>query len=75
MVYHLQVMLSLIVVINKCTIDTMMSLDLCLNGDIAGLCARTDSIDDPFFSFTGYNRGQIRGVYKTCFQSKSNTKR
>ncbi len=38
-----------------------------LNGDIAGLCARTDSIADPFFSPAGYNRGQIRGAVKLAF--------
>ena len=27
-----------------------------LNGDIAGLCARTDNIADPFFSPAGFNR-------------------
>ncbi len=38
-----------------------------LNGDIAGLCARTDTIADPFFSPAGYNRGQIRGAVKLAF--------
>ena len=38
-----------------------------LNGDIAGLCARTDSIADPFFSPAGFNRGQIRGAVKLAF--------
>ena len=38
-----------------------------LNGDIAGLCARTDNIADPFFSPAGYNRGQIRGSVKLAF--------
>ena len=38
-----------------------------LNGDIAGLCARTDNIADPFFSPAGYNRGQIRGAVKLAF--------
>lgn len=35
-----------------------------LNGDIAGLCARTDSEAEPWFSPAGYNRGQIKGVTK-----------
>lgn len=35
-----------------------------LNGDIAGLCARTDSTDDPWFSPGGLNRGQIKNVVK-----------
>ena len=38
-----------------------------LNGDIAGACARTDSIADPFFSPAGLNRGQIRGAVKLAF--------
>ncbi len=35
-----------------------------LNGDIAGLCARTDQTRDPWFSPAGLNRGQIKNVYK-----------
>lgn len=35
-----------------------------LNGDIAGLCARTDWTNDPWWSPGGYNRGQIKGVVK-----------
>ena len=35
-----------------------------LNGDMAGLCARTDNVNDPWFSPAGFNRGQIRGVVK-----------
>lgn len=35
-----------------------------LNGDIAGLCARTDSESEPWFSPAGYNRGQIKNVTK-----------
>jgi len=35
-----------------------------LNGDIAGLCARTDDIRDPWFSPAGYNRGSLKGVIK-----------
>jgi phage tail sheath protein FI len=35
-----------------------------LNGDIAGLCARTDSIRDPWFSPAGFNRGQILNAIK-----------
>ena len=38
-----------------------------LNGDIAGLCANTDSVADPWFSPSGYNRGQIRGAVKLAF--------
>jgi phage tail sheath protein FI len=35
-----------------------------LNGDIAGLAARTDTTNDPWWSFAGHNRGQIRNVVK-----------
>ena len=35
-----------------------------LNGDIAGLCARTDSQQDPWFSPGGLNRGQVKNVVK-----------
>ena len=38
-----------------------------LNGDIAGLCARTDLVADPFFSPGGFNRGQIRGAVSLVF--------
>jgi hypothetical protein len=35
-----------------------------LNGDIAGLCARTDFTNDPWFSPGGLNRGQIKNVVR-----------
>ena len=35
-----------------------------LNGDIAGLCVRTDDIRDPWWSPAGYNRGIIKNVVK-----------
>jgi phage tail sheath protein FI len=35
-----------------------------LNGDIAGLCARTDYTNDAWWSPAGYNRGQIKNVVK-----------
>jgi phage tail sheath protein FI len=35
-----------------------------LNGDTAGLCARTDNTNDPWFSPGGLNRGQIKNVVK-----------
>lgn len=38
-----------------------------LNADIAGLCARTDFTNDPWFSPAGINRGQIRNVVKLAF--------
>ena len=38
-----------------------------LNGDMAGLCARTDLVADTWFSPGGFNRGQIRGVVKLAY--------
>jgi hypothetical protein len=38
-----------------------------LNGDIAGLCARTDIERDPWFSPAGFNRGQIKNVVKLAW--------
>jgi hypothetical protein len=35
-----------------------------LNGDIAGLCARTDYTNDAWWSPGGLNRGQIKGAIK-----------
>ena len=43
-----------------------------LNGDIAGLAARTDLVADSWFSPAGFNRGNIRGAVKLAFNpSKS----
>ena len=38
-----------------------------LNGDIAGLCAFTDSVRDAWFSPAGFNRGNIRGAVKLSY--------
>ena len=38
-----------------------------LNPDVAGLCARTDAIADPWFSPGGLNRGQIKNVVKLAY--------
>ena len=38
-----------------------------LNGDIAGLCVRTDNTRDPWFSPAGFNRGQIKNVVKLAY--------
>lgn len=38
-----------------------------LNGDIAGLCARTDDVRDPWYSPAGYNRGGIKNVIKLAY--------
>jgi hypothetical protein len=42
-----------------------------LNGDIAGLCARTDQTRDAWWSPAGYNRGQIKNVTKLAFNPSS----
>lgn len=41
-----------------------------LNGDIAGLCVRTDEVRDPWFSPAGYNRGLIKNVIKLSYNPK-----
>ena len=41
--------------------------DVPLNGDIAGLAARTEEIADAWFSPAGFNRGQLRGVVRLGF--------
>jgi phage tail sheath protein FI len=38
-----------------------------LNGDIAGLCVRTDNERDPWFSPAGLNRGIIKNVVKLAW--------
>ena len=38
-----------------------------LNGDVAGLCVRTDAQRDPWFSPAGFNRGQIKNVVKLAY--------
>jgi phage tail sheath protein FI len=38
-----------------------------LNGDIAGLCVRTDAERDPWFSPAGLNRGIIKNVVKLAW--------
>lgn len=38
-----------------------------LNGDVAGLCARTDEVADPWFSPGGLNRGQVKNVVKLAW--------
>ena len=45
--------------------DVYRHVPLC--GDIAGLCARTDVVSDPWYSPAGYSRGQIRGAVKLAF--------
>ena len=36
-------------------------------GSVAGLCAYTDSVSDPWFSPAGFTRGVLRGVTKVAF--------
>lgn len=41
-----------------------------LNGDIAGLCVRTDSTRDPWFSPAGYSRGSVKNIIKLAYNPK-----
>lgn len=41
-----------------------------LNGDIAGLCARTDYTNDAWWSPAGYNRGQVKNVVKLGYNPR-----
>ena len=43
-----------------------------LNGDIAGLAARTDLVADTWFSPAGFNRGVLRGVIKLAYSPNKN---
>jgi Phage tail sheath protein subtilisin-like domain/Phage tail sheath C-terminal domain len=38
-----------------------------MNGDIAGLCVRTDFERDPWFSPAGFTRGQIKNVVRLAY--------
>jgi hypothetical protein len=38
-----------------------------LNGDIAGLCVRTDNTNDAWWSPAGFNRGQIKNSVKLAY--------
>ena len=38
-----------------------------LNGDMAGLCAYTDSVRDAWWSPAGYNRGNLKNVVKLAW--------
>lgn len=40
-----------------------------LNGDIAGLCVRTDFERDPWYSPAGFNRGHIKNVVKLAWNA------
>jgi hypothetical protein len=41
-----------------------------LNGDIAGICARTDTTNDAWWSPAGFNRGQIKNLVKLAFNPR-----
>jgi phage tail sheath protein FI len=41
-----------------------------LNGDIAGLCVRTDTTNDPWWSPAGFNRGQIKNIVKLAYNPR-----
>ena len=41
-----------------------------LNGDIGGLCARTDQTNDPWWSPAGLNRGLIKNTVKLAFNPR-----
>lgn len=38
-----------------------------LNGDMAGIYARTDQTNDPWWSGAGFNRGQVKNVVKLAY--------
>jgi hypothetical protein len=46
-----------------------------LNGDIAGLVARTEFTDEAWFSPAGFNRGQIKNVVKLAYNPSSEAHR
>lgn len=41
-----------------------------LNGDVAGLCARTDQTNDAWWSPAGLNRGQIKNIVKLAWNPR-----
>jgi phage tail sheath protein FI len=41
-----------------------------MNGDIAGLCARTDQTNDAWWSPAGFNRGQIKNLVKLAYNPR-----
>jgi phage tail sheath protein FI len=48
--------------------DVYRYVPLC--GDIAGLCAYTDGVADPWYSPAGYSRGAVRGAIKLSMNPK-----
>ena len=45
-----------------------------LNGDIAGLCVRTDELRDAWWSPAGYNRGIIKNIVKLAWNPDKGTR-
>ena len=41
-----------------------------MNGDIAGLCVRTDDTRDAWWSPAGFNRGQIKNIVKLAYNPR-----
>ena len=41
-----------------------------LNGDMAGLCVRTDNTNDAWWSPAGFNRGQIKNIVKLAYNPR-----
>jgi hypothetical protein len=41
-----------------------------LNGDMAGLCVRTDNTNDAWWSPAGFNRGNIKNVVKLAYNPR-----
>ena len=41
-----------------------------LNGDVAGLCVRTDNTNDPWWSPAGFNRGQIKNIVRLAYNPR-----
>lgn len=41
-----------------------------LNGDVAGLCVRTDTTNDPWWSPAGFNRGQIKNLVRLAYNPR-----
>jgi len=41
-----------------------------MNGDVAGLCVRTDEQRDAWWSPAGFNRGQVKNIVKLAFNPR-----
>lgn len=41
-----------------------------LNGDMAGLCVRTDETNDPWWSPAGLNRGMLKNIVRLAYNPK-----